>query len=88
MSQRHSYQTIVSATMLKISRQTCHALMERLIVLSLEWRQQHDVSPRHPVLPTTYPNLQVKNQPISFFLSGNALCLLKTQFAKKPKNPV
>jgi len=29
-----------------------------------------------------------KNQPTPLNIQGIALCLLKTQFAKKPKNPV
>lgn len=37
---------------------------------------------------TAYKNYQLKNRLIHIQLRGNALCLLKTQFAKKPKNPV
>lgn len=34
------------------------------------------------------PGKNLKNQTTPIRLEGNALCLLKTQFAKKPKNPV
>jgi hypothetical protein len=33
-------------------------------------------------------NAQLKNRLSNSILNGQALCLLKTQFAKKPKNPV
>lgn len=37
---------------------------------------------------TVYKNYQLKNHLISRSSTGKALCLLKTQYAKKPKNPV
>jgi len=37
---------------------------------------------------TGYKNGQLKNRLIQITPLGKALCLLKTQFAKKPKNPV
>jgi hypothetical protein len=35
-----------------------------------------------------YEKFKMKNRVILISPSGKALCLLKTQFAKKPKNPV
>lgn len=35
-----------------------------------------------------YKGFRMKNQVILISPCGKALCLLKTQFAKKPKNPV
>jgi hypothetical protein len=45
-----------------------------------------------PGLPVTgrpgYTRMQTTGHSITISPQGKALCLLKTQFAKKPKNPV
>ena len=43
---------------------------------------------RHFILVTYHESLQMKNRLLLVSPLGKALCLLKTQFAKKPKNPV
>lgn len=44
---------------------------------------------RHPsFLFQYYKALTMKNRMVLVSPQGKALCLLKTQFAKKPKNPV
>lgn len=42
----------------------------------------------HFIMVTYYEAFRVKNQLLLISPRGKALCLLKTQFAKKPKNPV
>ena len=53
-------------------------------------RQQakHRSGPRSAKRTRRAPGKNLKNQTNPISLEGNALCLLKTQFAKKPKNPV
>lgn len=47
------------------------------------------VADHHPhFLFQYYKNFQLKNRLGIVSPQGKALCLLKTQFAKKPKNPV
>ncbi len=62
----------------------CH-LVKRMVA------EQKAAAPgiRHRFLHITYTeNFRMKNRYILVSPKGKALCLLKTQFAKKPKNPV
>lgn len=68
-----------------------HLLLERL---TKNWIQDHrmaekPMSPRHPsFLLSFYKSLRVIKRVREISPNGSALSLLKTQFAKKPKNPV
>jgi hypothetical protein len=70
--------------------QILHVLLERLMKKwIMDWKQGAAAPPRHPsFLLAYYKGFQVKNRLINHSPRGKALCLLKTQFAKKPKNPV
>lgn len=68
-----------------------HLLLERLMK---KWIQDHRMAekpmpPRHPsFLLAYYKSLRVIQRVRAISPNGSALSLLKTQFAKKPKNPV
>ncbi len=51
--------------------------------LLIERKSKPHISFTPTILSQYYKNFQLLNR-----LRGSALCLLKTQFAKKPKNPV
>ena len=67
-----------------------HILLERLMKEWLkDWKNRASLPPRHRSFLVAYHKaFQVKNRAIAISPRGKALCLLKTQFAKKPKNPV
>jgi hypothetical protein len=68
-----------------------HLILERL---TKDWIKDFrngnlGVAPRHPAfLIAHYKALRVSNRVKAVSPCGKALMLLKTQYAKKPKNPV
>ncbi len=71
----------------------CNRFPRRLLHLVLYFVALNHPLPK-PRLPLwkyacpAYKNTRLKNRLMPFSPTGKALCLLKTQFAKKPKNPV
>lgn len=70
--------------------QALHVLLERLMREWIkDWKQGIVLPPRHRSFLVAYhKGFQVKTRVLAISPHGKALCLLKTQFAKKPKNPV
>jgi hypothetical protein len=70
-----------------IPKATLHRILHHLVLL---------IAAANNTLPNPHPyriwqyykNLQLKNRLCTNAPSSNSLALLKTQFAKKPKNPV
>lgn len=67
------------------SKQEIHATIHKFMLLEIEEKNQ-----RRTNSPKRKPHVQLHFKLFYFLntLSGKALCLLKTQFAKKPKNPI
>lgn len=75
--------TVTNAT--RIPRRVLHLALYYLLL------RKHHAKHRLPVWKcacSAYKNQHLKNRLSPLSSSGKALCLLKTQFAKKPKNPV
>lgn len=71
-----------------IPKPSFNFIVEYLLTLQLNNKKFFNgvdiLSQKHPtVIFQYYKNFQLMSR-----LRGSALCLLKTQFAKKPKNPV
>lgn len=64
---------------MRINTQNLHAAIRRLPCIC---------SDRFVFITACYRGVYAIQHPIPVSPSGKALCLLKTQFAKKPKNPV
>ena len=74
-----------------IPEEVLHVLLQRLTLDWIAAGKHNSVvrQPRHPSFLLAYhKGFQVKNRVKAISPEGKALCLLKTQFAKKPKNPV
>jgi len=90
MSNKNIYpphQAIVTGT---IPLRSLHALLERLTQQWLEREKKGQLQPKrhHAFLMAYHKTFQVKNRVIAITPHGKALSLLRSQFAKKPKNPV
>ncbi len=68
--------------LIQLSKELQHKILYSLIV-----KGNHTFSSRAASMAVT-KNLRLKNRLKTITPVGKALCLLKTQFAKKPKNPV
>ena len=62
----------------------CHFMKRMLEERKLGIPRKH----HHFKVVSYYESFRLKNRYILVSPKGKALCLLKTQFAKKPKNPV
>ena len=62
----------------------CHFMKRMLVDKKLGIPRKH----HHFKVVSYYKSFRLKNRYILVSPKGKALCLLKTQFAKKPKNPV
>jgi hypothetical protein len=80
-----SYETLLA---MGIPMPTLHRIMHQMLVGNLSIHNHLNI-PRHPYrIWHYYKNLQLKNRLCTNAPSNNSLSLLKTNFAKKPKNPV
>jgi hypothetical protein len=76
---------------LNIPARALHVLLERIIKEWIEFRKRGLLGERarhQGFLIAYHKAFQMKNRLKAISPTGKALCLLKTQFAKKPKNPV
>ncbi|HVX50714.1 MAG TPA: hypothetical protein VHB48_11190 [Chitinophagaceae bacterium] len=69
------------------SKKDIHAVLHKCIMLQIEEEKQKAAAYKK-TLPNASTNLFYKANHYLKNLTGNALSFLKSQFAKKPKNPV
>lgn len=72
-----------------IEKEALHIMLAHLTKRLIAQKKWGAPIKRHHVLVFgRYEKFRMKNHYILISPKGKALCLLKTQFAKKPKNPV
>lgn len=87
MSVRTRIETLIAQDL--IPKQALAIILCHLTKQMLAAKRQHLPRPHYHFLRITYSeSFKMKNRYILIAPKGKALCLLKTQIAKKPKNPV
>jgi hypothetical protein len=72
-----------------IPKEAMHVMLSHFVKRAMSASAAHRPKRRlHLMMVRRYVKFKIKNQLILVSPTGRALCLLKTQFAKKPKNPV